>query len=116
MVYNTKFKINKEKGVVVCIVECGNDVFNILRKYGFAPHCHDWKKIYKGIARCAPEDEWDETYGKRLAEYRAMRARQIDVNNQLKAYYKREVINFSNLITYGLLKTPKHPDKNERSL
>lgn len=114
MIVNTKFKINKEKGVIVCIVTATDDIYEIIRKYRLytdytlpTPFSY---KIYKGIARCAPEDKWDETYGKRLAEYRAVRARQIDVNNKLKDLYKRENIKLSNLINYGLLKTPKHPN------
>jgi len=116
MVYKTKFKINKEKGVIVCLIECINDIESILRKYNLT-YPEGWMKArYKGIARCSPEDEWDETYGRRLAEYRARRARQIDINNELKNFYKRENIKLSNLINYGLVKTPKHPDEDERNL
>ena len=34
---------------------------------------YDYHVTFKGIAKCAPEDTFDENYGKRLAEYRARR-------------------------------------------
>ena len=119
--YEKEFKINKEKRTVVCIIRTKDDIYNIIRKY-----YHDngmmetilipfESKIYKGIAKCSPEDEWNEAYGKRLAEYRAMRERQVYVNNELKRFYRKKMINLTKLISHGFLKTPKKPDEAEKA-
>ena len=109
-----EYKVNAEKRTVVCIITTVNDVPNKLAKYGLADESYDDYddiRIYKGIARCAPEDEWDETYGKRLAEYRATRARQIDVNNDLRKFIKGISRCIDNLYDYGLLKDPHKPEE-----
>lgn len=114
MVYSTEFKINREKGVVVCIVKTREDVAEICRKY----NCFNLldyisyyeERVYKGIARCAPEDEWDETYGKRLAEYRAMTKRANYVNRKVKKIWKDTTRKLNNLYKYGFLKDPKEPE------
>lgn len=109
----TEYKVNEEKRTVVCIIKTTNDIDSKLAKYDlfanedflFDPDI----RIYKGIARCAPDDTWDEEYGKRLAEYRASRARQVDVNNELKNYIKTISKRIDNLYDHGLLKTPHRP-------
>lgn len=114
MVYSTEFKINREKGVIVCIVKTREDVAEICRKY----NCFNLldyisyyeERVYKGIARCAPEDEWDETYGKRLAEYRAMTKRANYVNRKVKKIWKDTTRKLNNLYKYGFLKEPKEPE------
>ncbi len=114
MVYSTEFKINREKGVIVCIVRTREDILEIFRKY----HCLDFlgyikfyeEKVYKGIARCAPEDKWDETYGKRLAEYRAMMKRRKSVNKEIKKIWRDTSRKLNDLYKYGFLKAPKEPE------
>lgn len=112
----TEYKVNKEKHTVVCIITAVNDVPLRLKKYGLADEDYDYIdfdiRSYKGVAKCSPMDEWDETYGKRLAEYRAARARQIDVNTELKNYIKGISKCIDNLYDYGLLKDP-HKPKNK---
>lgn len=118
--FNKKFKINEEKRTITCIITVEMDILEILRKYGFETGYlidNDYETIYKtrtyvGIAKCAKEDKWNEDFGKRLAEYRAMRKRQIDVNNEIKDFYKKEIHKLNNLSNYGLLKTPKDPREN----
>ena len=112
----TEYKINKEKRTVVCIITTVNEIPYKLRKYGLADEDYDDIdfdiRSYRGIAKCSPADEWDETYGKRLAEYRAARARQIDVNTELKNYIKGISKCIDNLYDYGLLKNPHKPKDN----
>lgn len=113
----TKFEINKEKRTVVCIITAINDIPNRLEKYNLADSEYDDialdVRIYKGIAKCAPEDEWDEKYGKRLAEYRASRERQVDVNNELRSYYLQVTKNLDKLATFGLMRDPHKPRLEE---
>ncbi len=106
----TEFKVNAEKRTVLCIITAINDVPIRLAKYGLADEDYDNIdfdiRIYKGIARCAPEDTWDESYGKKLAEYRASCERRTDVNNELKAYINDISRRIDNLYDYGLMKDP----------
>ena len=109
----TEYKVNKEKGTVVCILTVINDIPLRLAKYGLADEDYDDIdldiRIYKGVAKCAPDDVWDEVYGKRLAEYRAARARQIDVNTELKSYINGISRCIDNLYDYGFMKNPHFP-------
>ena len=109
----TEYKVNKEKRTVVCIITAVNDVPLRLAKYGLADEEYDDVDLdirtYKGIAKCSLEDTWDESYGKRLAEYRAARARQTDVNSELKKYIKDISKCIDNLYDYGLMRKPREP-------
>ena len=108
----TVYKVNEEKRTVVCIMTTVNDVPLRLAKYGLADDDIDLDiRTYKGIAKCAPGDTWDETYGKRLAEYRAARARQVDVNDELKAYINGISKCIDNLYDHGLIKNPLKPEE-----
>lgn len=109
----TEYIVNKDKRTVVCIMTTVNDIPRKLDKYGLGDEAYDAIaadiRIYKGIAKCAPEDEWDETYGRRLAEYRAAKARRADVNTELKAYIKNMYGRLDSLRMHGLLKKPYEP-------
>lgn len=112
---NTNYIVNKEKRTVVCIIETRDDVFKRISKYGLLEGWAWYEKfggdrVYKGVAKCAPEDEWDETYGKRLAEYRASKAREKDVNRCIKEYSDKVMKNIVNLNKYGRIKTPRYPE------
>ena len=111
----TEYIVDKEKRTVVCIITVANDVPIRLAKYGLADEEYDDIYLdirkYTGIAKCNPEDTWDETYGKRLAEYRAARARQLDVNNELKNFIRNVTRCIDDLYDYGLMKDPHYPDR-----
>ena len=68
------YMINKEKGVVICILECGFDqsIFNPLESYGFisTKNIFPYWKV-KGIAKLHPDDVFNETIGRRIAESKA---------------------------------------------
>lgn len=110
----TEYKINEDKRTVVCILTVINDVPARLAKYGLEDEEYDDKdfdiRIYKGIAKCSLKDNWDETYGKRLAEYRAACARRADVNKELRAYIRGISKCIDNLYDYGLMKKPHKPE------
>lgn len=38
------------------------------------PYCNNVKRVVKGVAKCNPDDTFDETLGQRIAEGRAKRA------------------------------------------
>lgn len=111
---STEFVVNKEKRTIVCIITTEGDVLKRLGKYGIETGADYWRygddrmvRRYKGIAKCAPEDEWDEAYGKRLAEYRAAKARQIDVNRDLDNAVEDLQLGIAKLLAYGYLKEPR---------
>lgn len=95
------YKINKEKRVIVCIITgCEEIARRRINKY--APHIDTWwgfdnceiKNSYTGIARCLPDDEWDEEKGKKLALIRAKRERSRDINRivyNVTQVIKREI-------------------------
>ena len=79
-VVKSEYKVNPEKGIVICILECETgvdrtDVWNTVS--------HNWWKrklplvdfygtfTVKAIARCNGVDKFDEVIGKRIAESRA---------------------------------------------
>ena len=113
----TSYVVNKEKRTVVCIIEATDDFIHRAQKYG-VPLNNYWDfyekykgcKTYKGIAKCAPEDEWDETYGKRLAEYRASKAREKYVNRWIREYSDKVLKSIVDLNKYGRIKTPRYPE------
>ena len=113
----TEYIVNKEKRTIVCIITTVNDVPERLEKYGLMDEDYDDIdldiRIYKGIAKCAPGDEWNETLGRRLAEYRASKKRQVDVNNELMKFIKDSSACLDNLYFYGMLADPRPPREIE---
>ena len=106
----TEYVVNKEKRTVVCKITTINDIEDRLFKFGLEDYCGcSVSRTYTGIAKCSPQDEWDEITGKRLAEYRAARKRQIDVNNTLKREIKRILKAVDALSAHGMLKEPNKP-------
>ena len=77
-----KYLVNKEKGVCTCVIsDCKYDAIDeIKRMFGYSgtllliPMTKRYilNTKYVGIARCAPEDEFDENIGKKLAYERAV--------------------------------------------
>lgn len=104
----TTYYVNKEKRTVVCVINTFNDVCDKIIKYGLkvpVKHCCE-KKVFRGVAKCSPEDEWDEAVGRRLAERRAAAKRQNYVNNAIDRYVNKEVARLNNLIEHGVLRYP----------
>ena len=121
--FETKFKVDRERGSITCIMTTTEDFLSRIIRYGFAEAFYrlplslddlreddlDVRK-YIGVARCNPEDEWDEEYGKRLAEYRAALKRRSDINQEIANFCYRMNCHIDNLWFHGKLREPKHPD------
>ena len=108
----TEFIVNEEKRTVVCIITTVDDMADRLAKYGLADDQYDDMediRVYKGIAKCCPQDTWDESYGKKLAEWRAARKRQVDINNEIYDYIDSMSERLETLEIYGRLKEPTPP-------
>ena len=111
----TTYYINKEKRTVVCVMDTFNDVCDKIRKYDLKVpdkyYCE--KKTFRGVAKCSPEDEWDEAVGKRLAERRAAAKRQNYVNNAIDRYVDKEIVRLNNLLGHGSLRYPNELENVE---
>ena len=69
---NCTFYVNQEKKTIVCVYECAPYVLlHILPDYDlWSPpdkHMVKMRGKYVGIARCSPEDTWEEQTGRDLA-------------------------------------------------
>ena len=110
--------VKEEDRVVICIITSFNDIPLRLEKYGLADDKYGENEVevrkYKGVAKCSPEDPWDERYGKRLAEYRAQKKRMKDINGELFAFIKAMGEKTENLYKYGFIKEPKEPKRGKR--
>lgn len=113
----TDFFVNEDERTVACVITTKNEIPLKLEKYGLADDNYDDNEIeineYRGVAKCAPEDPWDERYGMKLAEYRAQRKRQTHVNGEIKKYIKDIQRRVDNLYDYGLFKDPHYPEYQE---
>lgn len=74
---DVKYHVNKEKKIVVAILEHTEDLFiNYIEEngglYSYESIWRDLKKYsmparFVGISKCGPDDEWDEDFGKLVA-------------------------------------------------
>ena len=112
-----RYKIDKENRVIVCTISgCSNIVLD--RIYKYMPHFSSYgdynrfeiRDRYTGIAKCAPKDEWDEEYGKRLALTRAKIKRCKDINKTVKGTVRMLARECSKLETYGIHELPDEKD------
>lgn len=124
--YKTEYKVNRDKGTVTCIITTTEDFMSKIIKHGFGDvfdrfgfTYDNWNddsfdvRKYIGVAKCSPEDEWDELYGKQLAEYRAMKKRRADINKDLNDFVRRTYNNIDNLRDHGMLKEIRKPRERE---
>ena len=54
---SVKYIVKPEIGLVVCVIK------------------EDWNNVFRGVAKCSPEDQFDEEKGKRIAYLRACKKR-----------------------------------------
>lgn len=87
------FVVNEEKRTVVCYYEgCRKMVYHTIRDtpfheiyryiYEHYPEMAYMKDRYAGVAKCAPDDEWDEEIGRHIAFYRLC-------DKVMRSYFKR---------------------------
>lgn len=89
------FYINKAERTVTCVLYgCCNAVTRLVEKYAdqVLSGYYDDLSInysYVGIAKCAPEDEFNEEFGMRLARYRASRKKEGDIKVVIRKFAKK---------------------------
>lgn len=87
-----RYEVNEEKRTVVAVItDTYYDAILMADKmfkntpfrtdFGYSQHMRKYyiKDTYVGIAKCNPDDEWDEEVGKELARQRVLRAHEVDV-------------------------------------
>ena len=107
----TKYYVNPDKKTVVCTITTFDDFQTRLWKYGlldFDGHEPE-KMVFKGVAKCHPDDQFDENLGKKIAEYRASKARMAYVNTQLREFIERTTTNIEKVRRYGFMREPHNP-------
>ena len=96
-----KFYVNKEKGTIACVINIVDD-----RPIQYAAHnflseleyngIQIWPQIksklrtsYVGLAKCSPQDEWNEEIGRKIAFARAKIAFYKDFFRVFREYLMR---------------------------
>lgn len=88
---NVKYYVNRDKRTVVCVLSgcrwnASNRITKQVQNYDYFINPYGEFRIkdeYVGIAKCSPEDTWDEDYGQKLAFARARKNRDDAINNQV---------------------------------
>ena len=99
-----KFSVIEERGKVIArLTDCENDVYHILRKrlpwyVHIDPYAVQIRSVFKGVAKCHPDDTFDVEKGKALAKERAI------------AKYDRYVAGMLNAVVVDLDKYIQHID------
>lgn len=100
------------KGIVVCkIHNCAFVPLIRISKYTTDEEaCYEDKYIipdtFVGVARCNPDDAWDEAYGKKLALVKAKAKRCRAVNNAINQYIRDKEKELKTLRQYGIRNIP----------
>ena len=110
-----KYHVDKEHRMVFCkLSNCKEIPYQRLSKY--APHFNVWDLEYNdklgipnsfyGMAKCSPEDEWDEEKGKKIALAKAKRKRCKAINRKIEYALKVMDRETQDLMKYALHNVP----------
>ena len=110
---DVEYLIIESKGVVVCkLWDCSKIAEDRIEKYMktkrwcYPRSRYSIEHCYIGIAKCAPEDTFDEDYGKKLALLKAKEKRGKAINNALKLYIRDTRRTLRDLERYGMHSVP----------
>ena len=117
-----EFKVYPDHGIVVCrLLNCSNIAVDRITKYtGYYYYHLEIDDVYVGVAKCAPEDTFNENIGKKLALAKAKKKRAKAINNMIKKWLVKERRLLNNLEQYGIHEVPEIPnvevDENGKSV
>ena len=109
---DVEFRVFKDKGIVVCrLLNCFDIAQNRIEKYthiAFTAWADKYliPNVFVGVAKCAPEDTFDEEIGKKVALTKAKARRCKAVNNMIKKFIEDEKRDLEVLTTYGIHQIP----------
>lgn len=104
---DVEYKVYPENGVVICrLLNCQDVPYSRIIKYMQQWPMNDSKyevdNVFIGMAKCSPEDTFDEQYGKKLALERAKEKRRKAFNNMVRLYINDTMRGLNDLIQYGI--------------
>ena len=104
---DVEYKVYPENGVVICrLLNCKDVPYSRIIKYMQQWPMNDSKyetdNVFIGIAKCSPEDTFDEQYGKKLALERAKEKRRKAFNDMVRLYVNDTMRGLNDLIQYGI--------------
>ena len=106
-----EFKVYPDKGVVVCrLLNCEDVTIRRIVKYTnnrFIPSKYLIDDVFVGIAKCAPEDTFNEELGKEIALAKAKRKRGRAINKAIQKYITDTQRDIYNLKVYGIHDVPE---------
>lgn len=109
---DVEFKVFADKGVIVCrLLDCEEIAISRIFKYVKISCIFNYDKylindVYTGVAKCSPEDTFNEEYGKKLALSRAKKKRGKAINKALKKFYIDMRRDLLNLKSHGIHEVP----------
>ena len=104
------FKIDEKNRVVVCkLSNCKWNADDRIRKYDGDSYTDNYliSDIFTGVARCNPQDEFNEEIGKKIALTRAKAKRCKAINNTIRKYIKDQERVIENLKKYAIHEIPE---------
>ena len=108
-----EYMIYPEERRVVCrLLDCSRTAFKRILKYTNADYVIGPYRVddtFVGIAKCAPEDEFDVEIGMELSLAKAKRKRCKAVNNMLIKYIEDVQCGLDRLAAYGIHSMPELP-------
>ena len=125
-----RYYVNEEERIVVCVLNgCRYDFVEVLNRtdnpitnsYYISCRRQDihMKDSFRGIARCAEGDEWNEEYGKKLAYHRAKNAHDkclFNKCNKMMVYLDKKTDELADTISLFGYKLSRNFDKRKREL
>ena len=118
---NVKYYVNRDKRTVVCVLSgcrwnaCNRITKQVQNYEYFINPLGEFriKDEYVGIAKCSPEDTWDEDYGQKLAFARARKKRDEAINEQVAKVIDALRASVDKLSRYGYIYVSE-PDIEQR--
>ena len=100
------YTVIKDKGIVICRLSgCSDIAIDRIFKYTGElcdSELYQLKDCYFGVAKCAPEDEFDAEYGKKLALSRAKIKRNKAITRMIRKYIRNTAIGIKRLADHGI--------------
>lgn len=87
-----KVNVIKDQGkIIACLTGCQWDAYNVIRKrlpdcIAVCPEMVAIKPMYKAVAKCHPDDSFDEDYGVKLARDRVIAKYNKDMQKVLSNF------------------------------
>lgn len=100
------YKVDNQKKAVVAIMDC------LLRDYSYSIHK---RFTVAGVAKCSPEDKWEESFGKKLATARAY-YKMFNYGKTVLTKYSKITRKTLNALDDSLKKTNKCISSETRSI